>query len=161
MKGSFHINYNGDEGITVKAGQASASPGSLSGDGKLGQLLSVSIAPHAILVGMAAPKITLSLGTESVTDLLNEAMPSSLADTLSDILSKTGAGKWAKKKLDKSFKTEASANVQNVAVATVTAQGSAGMVIGSSLVGSSGVPGCFISCTIAFPLEVTRKETHP
>jgi hypothetical protein len=128
MKGSFHINYNGDEGITVKAGQASASPGSLSGDGKLGQLLSVSIAPHAILVGMAAPKITLSLGTESVTDLLNEAMPSSLADTLSDILSKTGAGKWAKKKLDKSFKTEASANVQNVAVATVTAQGSAGMI---------------------------------
>ena len=128
MKGSFHINYNGDEGITVKAGQASASPGSLSGDGSLGQMLSVSIAPHAILVGMAAPKITLSLGTESVTDLLNEAMPSSLADSISDILSKTGAGKWAKKKLDKSFKTEASANVQNVAVATITAQGSAGMI---------------------------------
>jgi len=128
MKGSFHINYNGDEGITVKAGQASASPGSLSGDGSLGRMLSVSIAPHAILVGMAAPKITLSLGTESVTDLLNEAMPSSLADSISDILSKTGAGKWAKKKLDKSFKTEASANVQNVAVATITAQGSAGMI---------------------------------
>jgi hypothetical protein len=128
MKGSFHINYNGDEGITVKAGQASASPGSLSGDGSLGQMLSVSIAPHAILVGMAAPKITLSLGTESITDLLNEAMPSSLADSMSDILAKTGVGKWAKKKLDKSFKTEASANVQNVAVATVTAQGSVGMI---------------------------------
>ena len=128
MKGSFHIDYKGDEGITVKAGQASATPGTLSGDGSLGQMLSVSIAPHAILVGMAAPKITLSLGTESVTDLLNEAMPSSLADSMSDILSKTGVGKWAKKKLDKSFKTEASANVQNVAVATVTAQGSAGMI---------------------------------
>jgi hypothetical protein len=128
MKGSFHINYNGDEGITVKAGQASATPGSLSGDGGLGQMLSVSIAPHAILVGLAAPKITLSLGTESVTDLLDEALPSSLADSMSDILSKTGASKWAKKKLDKSFKTEASANVQNVAVATVTAQGSAGMI---------------------------------
>jgi len=128
MKGSFHINYNGDEGITVKAGQASASPGSLSGDGSLGKMLSVSLAPHAILVGMAAPKITLSLGTESVTDLLNEALPSSLADSMSDILSKTGAGKWAQKKLDKSFKTEASANVQNVAVATVTAQGAAGMI---------------------------------
>ena len=128
MKGSYHITYNGDEGVTVKAGQASASPGSLSGDGSLGQTLSVSIAPHAILVGIAAPKITLSLGTESVVDIASNALPSSLADTMSDILSKTGAGKWAKKALDKSFKTEASANVQNVAVATVTAQGSAGMI---------------------------------
>jgi len=128
MKGSYHIIYNGDEGITVKAGQASASPGSLSGDGSLGQMLSVSIAPHAILVGIAAPKIALSLGTESVVDIANSALPSSLADTMSDILSKTGAGKWAKKQLDKTFKTEASANVQNVAVATVTAQGSAGMI---------------------------------
>jgi hypothetical protein len=128
MKGSYHITYNGDEGITVKAGQASGSPGTLSGDGSLGQMLSVSIAPHAILVGMAAPKITLSLGTESVVDLANSALPSALADTMSDMLSKTGVGKWAKKALDKSFKTEASANVQNVAVATVTAQGSSGMI---------------------------------
>jgi hypothetical protein len=30
MKGSFHIDYNGDEGITVKAGQAGARPGTLS-----------------------------------------------------------------------------------------------------------------------------------
>jgi len=128
MKGSYHITYNGDEGITVKAGQASGSPGTLSGDGSLGQMLSVSIAPHAMLVGMAAPKITLSLGTESVVDLANSALPSALADTMSDMLSKTGVGKWAKKALDKSFKTEASANVQNVAVATVTAQGSSGMI---------------------------------
>src|SRR5205807_1573776 len=34
------------------------------------------------------------------------------------------------------------------------------MVIGSSLVGSSGVPGCFISCTRALPLEVTRNVTY-
>jgi len=128
MKGSFHITYNGDEGITVKSGQASASPGTLSGDGSLGQMLSVSIAPHAILVGMAVPKITLSLGTESVVDVAASALPSALADSMSDILSKTNVGKWAKKQLDKSFKTEASANVQNVAVATVTAQGSAGMI---------------------------------
>src|SRR5947209_2366746 len=34
------------------------------------------------------------------------------------------------------------------------------MVIGSSLVGSSGVPGSFISCTSALPLEVTRNVTY-
>lgn len=128
MKGSFHIDYNGDEGISVKAGQASASPGTMSGNGSLGQMLSVSIAPHAILVGMAAPKIALSLGTDSISDMLTSAMPTSLADTLSDMLSKTAAGKWAKQKADTSFKTNASASVQNVAVATIAAQGSAGMI---------------------------------
>src|SRR5215470_1064732 len=35
------------------------------------------------------------------------------------------------------------------------------MVIGSSLAGSSGVPGFFISCTRAFPRDVTRSETQP
>ena len=128
MRGGYHITYNGDEGITVKSGQASASPGTISGDGSLGQMVSVSIAPHAILVGMAAPKISLSLGTESAADLAGSALPASLADTMSDILAKTAAGKWAKKQLDKSFKTEASASVQNVAVATVATQGSAGMI---------------------------------
>src|SRR5437764_15295414 len=34
------------------------------------------------------------------------------------------------------------------------------MVIGSSLVGSSGVPGSFISCTSALPLDVTRNVTY-
>ena len=128
MKGSYHITYNGDEGITVKAGQASASPWTRSGDRTLGQMLSVSIAPRAMLVGIAAPKITLSLGTQSIVDIATSALPSSLADSMSDILSRTGVGKWAKKQLDKTFKNEASANVQNVAVATVTAQGSSGMI---------------------------------
>ena len=128
MKGSFHITYNGDEGITVKAGQASTSPGTISGDGGLGQMLSVSLAPHAILVGMSAPKVTLSLGTDSVTDLLTSALPNSVADSLSDMLSKTAAGKWLKQKTESSFKTNASASVQNIAVATVTAAGATGMI---------------------------------
>ena len=128
MKGSFHITYNGDEGITVKAGQATASPGTISGDGGLGQMLSVSLAPHAILVGMSAPKVTLSLGTDSVTDLLTSALPNSVADSLSDMLSKTAAGKWLKQKTESSFKTNASASVQNIAIATVTAAGATGMI---------------------------------
>ena len=128
VKGSFHVDYNGDEGISVKAGQATASPGSLTGDGGLGQMLSVSIAPHAILVGMAAPKVALSLGTDSIADMLGSAIPSSLGDKISDMLSRTAGGKWVKQKVDTTFKTNASASVQNVAVATVAAQGSAGMI---------------------------------
>src|SRR5262249_61566205 len=54
--------------------------------------------------------------------------PSAKEDGLPESLAKTAAGKWAKKKIDPSFKTEASASVQTVAVGTMTAAGSLSMV---------------------------------
>ncbi len=126
-KGSFKITYDGQEGIQVHAGNAQAS-GTVSGDGSIGNIVSESLAPHALLVGMAAPKITLGLGLESAMDMLTSAFPSSLADSLSDFLSNSTAGKWVKKKADKSFKTQASASVQTVAVFTMAAAGSLAML---------------------------------
>jgi hypothetical protein len=125
--GSFHIRYSGDEGFQVKAGNPQAS-GSINGSGGFGHITTASLAPHAILIGMAAPKITLSLGAQSAIDVLQESFPPQMADTLADLLAKTAAGKWAKKKIDPSFKTEAAASVQTVAVGTMTAQGSLSMV---------------------------------
>jgi len=126
-QGGFKITYSGDEGISVANGQATGS-GQPSGDGSLGGIESSSLAPHAILIGMAAPKITLSLGTDSVVDMLTSALPSSLADTLSDFLSNSSAGKWVKKKAESSFKTNASASVQSIAIFTMTAAGSLAMI---------------------------------
>jgi len=125
--GSFHITYSGDEGFQVKGGNPQAS-GSIDGSGSFGQIKTASLAPHAILIGIAAPKITLSLGAQSAMDVLQEAFPSGMADTLSDFLAKSAAGKWAKKKIDPSFKTEAAASVQTVAVGTMTAAGSLSMI---------------------------------
>lgn len=125
--GSFRFTYSGDEGFQVKAGNPQSS-GSVDGSGSFGQITTASLAPHAILVGMAAPKITLSLGPGSAIDVLKEAFPSQMADEMADFLAKTAAGKWAKKKIDPSFKTEAAASVQTVAVGTMTAAGSLAMV---------------------------------
>ncbi len=125
--GSFHISYSGDEGFQVKGGNAQPS-GSIDGSGAFGRITTASLAPHAILIGIAAPKITLSLGPGSVTDLLQEAFPSGMADTLSDFLAKSALGKWTKKKIDPSFKTEAAASIQTVAVGTMTAAGGLAMV---------------------------------
>ncbi len=125
--GSFRITYSGDEGFQVKGGNSQAS-GSIDGTGKFEHITTASLAPHAILIGMAAPKITLSLGPGSAMDVLQEAFPSQVADTMADFLAKTAAGKWAKKKIDPSFKTEAAASVQTVAVGTMTAAGSLAMV---------------------------------
>ena len=125
--GSFHITYSGDEGFQVKGGNSQPS-GSIDGSGSFGQIATASLAPHAILIGIAAPKITLSLGAQSAIDVLQQAFPSGLADTVSDFLAKSAAGKWAKKKIDPSFKTEAAASVQTVAVGTMTAAGSLSMI---------------------------------
>jgi len=125
--GSFHISYNGDEGFQVRGGTPQAS-GSIDGGGSFSRVTTASLAPHAILIGMAAPKITLSLGPGSAIDVLQEAFPAGIADSLSDFLANSAAGKWAKKKIDPSFKTEAAASVQTVAVGTMTAAGSLSMV---------------------------------
>ncbi len=125
--GSFHITYNGDEGFQVKGGNPQSSS-TIDGTGNIGQIQTASLAPHAILIGVAAPKITLSLGMQSAMDVLQQAFPSSLADSLSDFLSNSSAGKWAKKKANSSFKTEASAYVQTVAVGTMASEGSLGLV---------------------------------
>jgi hypothetical protein len=125
--GSFRFTYSGDEGFQVKAGNAQSSS-AINGSGSFDRITTASLAPHAILIGMAAPKITLSLGPGSAIDVLKEAFPSQMADTMAEFLAKTAAGKWAKKKIDPSFKTEAAASVQTVAVGTMTAAGSLSMV---------------------------------
>jgi hypothetical protein len=125
--GSFHISYRGDEGFQVRGGSPEAS-GSIDGAGGFGRITTASLSPHAILIGMAAPKITLSLGAQSAMDVLQEAFPSKMADTFADYLAKSAAGKWAKKTIDPSFKSDAAASVQTVAVGTMTAAGSLAMV---------------------------------
>jgi hypothetical protein len=125
--GSFRITYSGDEGFQIKGGNSQAS-GSIDGTGRFEHITTASLAPHAILIGMAAPKITLSLGPGSAIDVLQEAFPPQMADAMVDFLAKTAAGKWAKKKIDPTFKTEAAASVQTVAVGTMTAAGSLAMV---------------------------------
>ena len=125
--GSFQITYSGDEGFQVKGGDPQSSS-TIDGSGTIGRVQTASLAPHAILIGLAAPKITLSLGMQSAMDVLQQAFPSSLADSLGDFLANTSAGKWAKKKMNSSFKTEAAAYVQTVAVGTMASEGSLGLL---------------------------------
>ena len=65
---------------------------------------------------------------QSAMDVLQQAFPSGLADSLSDFLANSSAGQWAKKQMNSSFKTEAAAYVQTVAVGTMASEGSLGMI---------------------------------
>ena len=42
---------------------------------------------------------------QSAMDVLQQAFPSGLADSVSDFLASTSVGKWAKKKMNTDFKT--------------------------------------------------------
>jgi hypothetical protein len=125
--GTFKITYDGAEGFSVKGGTSQPS-GTMDGNGSIENITTASLAPHAILIGIAAPKITLSLGFQSAMDTLQEAFPPGLADTLSNFLANSSAGKWVKKKMNTTFKTEAAAFVQTVAVGTMASAGSLAMI---------------------------------
>ena len=53
--GSFKITYNGDEGFQVKGGTPQSSS-NIDGNGTIGQITTASLAPHGIVIGVAAPK---------------------------------------------------------------------------------------------------------
>jgi hypothetical protein len=125
--GSFQITYNGDEGFQVKGGSPQSNS-TIDGSGTIGHIETASLAPHGIVIGVAAPKITLSLGMQSAMDVLTQAFPSGLADSVTDFLAGTSAGKWTKKQMNTTFKTEAAAYVQTVAVGTMASEGSLGMI---------------------------------
>jgi hypothetical protein len=127
-RGSFKVTFGGGEGISIKNGGAPERTETLEADGHMNATTSVSLAPHAMLIAVAVPKISLGLGTESGFELLDKYVPSAYANRVAEQLEKTllstAAKDFVKKKLKDKFKTEASAYVQVLTVFTVTAAGS-------------------------------------
>jgi hypothetical protein len=130
--GSFTVTFGGGEGISIKNGGAPEQRENIQADSRMDATTTVSLAPHAMLIAVAIPKVTLGLGTESGFELLNKYVPSGYADRVAEGIEKTLLSSVAKKfvqdKLKDKFKTEASAYVQVVTVFTVTAAGSLSLV---------------------------------
>jgi len=126
-KGSFKVTFGGGEGISIKSG-ATEQKENLQADSHMNATTSVSLAPNAMLIGVAIPKVTLGLGTESGFELLKKRVPAGYADRVAKALEKTllstAAKDFVEKKVKDKFKTEASAYVQVVTVFTVTSAGS-------------------------------------
>jgi hypothetical protein len=131
-KGSFTVTFGGGQGITIKNGGAPEQKEKIDANSHMDATTSVSLASQAMLIGVAIPKVTLGLGTESGFELLNKYVPSGYADRIAEKLEKTllssVAKDFVKKKLKDKFKTEASAYVQVVTVFTVTAAGSLSLI---------------------------------
>lgn len=122
-KGSFTVKFGGEQGISVTNGAASPA-GTPEADGTMKDTTTMSLAPHAILIGVSVPKLSLNLGTESGFEVLEKDIPSGFADRVAASLAKNTLAQKAKDY----FKNEASAYVQVVTVFTMTSAGSLSLV---------------------------------
>jgi hypothetical protein len=83
--GGFEVTYDGTGGLNIH-GQTSAPEGQMSGEPNVEKTTSESMAAHGVVVAMAAPKVSLSLGTESFAEALEEVAPKGFLDKAAEAL---------------------------------------------------------------------------
>lgn len=83
---------------------------------ELEKTTSESMAAHGIVLAVDAPKVSISLGTESILEAIKQTMPKTLEDKVAQVLANGpfGLGGLVKKAKDDFFKLEGAAYVQLV-----------------------------------------------
>jgi len=114
-EGGFNLNYDGTGGLSVK-GEQSTPEGSMKGEPELEKTTAESMAAHGIVLAVNAPKVSVSVGTESIMEAIKEAMPKTLEDKVAQVLENGpfGLGGLVKKAKEDFFKLEGAAYVQLV-----------------------------------------------
>lgn len=129
-KGSFHVKYSGNQGFQFD-GQKIQVEGQGEGDGNIDQTFAFSpFAAYGLLVAMAVPRVELKMGTDELWDMAKIPLPSSLTETLSDLLlNNTIAGKWIKNQFGGNpLEIEGAAYVQVVLSTTASHSGMQSLV---------------------------------
>ena len=118
-EGHFKIRYGGGQGFSMN-GPSMAAEGQPDGENEITGSSSVAIAPFAYILGMAMPRIELTLGLQKALgfDKLVKALPASIADRAADLLSKTDLGAKIVDVAKKTLKSEAAAHVEMAMVAS-------------------------------------------
>jgi len=114
-EGGFNVNYDGTGGLSVK-GEQSTPEGSMKGDPALEKTTAESMAAHGIVLAIDAPKVSVSVGTESMMEAIKEVLPKTLEDKAAQVLENGpfGLGGLVKKAKEDFFKLEGAAYVQLV-----------------------------------------------
>lgn len=114
-EGGFNLDYDGDGGLSVK-GETSNPEGQIQADPELEKTTSESMAAHGIVLAIDAPKVSISVGTESIMEAIKEALPQTLEDKVAQVLENGpfGLGGLVKKAQEDFFKLEGAAYVQMV-----------------------------------------------
>jgi hypothetical protein len=114
-EGGFNVDYDGAGGLSVK-GEQSTPEGSMKSEPELEKTTAESLAAHGIVLAVNAPKVSISVGTESMMEAIKEALPKTLEDKVAQLLENGpfGLGGAVKKAKEEFFKLEGAAYVQLV-----------------------------------------------
>ena len=112
-EGGFEASYNGSGGLSVHGAQTSQE-GSMSGEPSLEKTTAESMAAHGVVVAVAAPKVALSIGTESFEEALKEVAPQGFLDEAAEALEKGPFASLFKTVKENFFNLEGAAYVQLV-----------------------------------------------
>lgn len=112
-EGGLHITYDGDGGLSVHGAQ-SAPQGKISGEPSLDKTTAESLAPHGVVLAVSAPKISVSLGTESFKEAIKQIIPQSLANKAAEALEKGPLARFFGEAKKDFFKIEGAAYLQLV-----------------------------------------------
>jgi hypothetical protein len=128
-KGSFKVNYSGDEGFKLDGSDVQVERQG-EGDSAIDQSFAFSpLASFGLVVAMAVPRIELRMGTEEIWDLAKVPLPESLTESLSDVLLKnTSVGQWLNKKTGNPLSIESAAYFQVVISTTAAHSGMQSLV---------------------------------
>ncbi|HVP61175.1 MAG TPA: hypothetical protein VMT11_11480 [Myxococcaceae bacterium] len=119
----FRASYSDLKGFSFQGGNKNAaSQGGSDGDGEILDAKGVTLAGIGVVAGISMPRLEFKLGTGAIVDMLENALPTGLAD----VLQRTLFGSFVTKGLaeaEESIKTEGAAHVQVVLVGSFLASG--------------------------------------
>ena len=116
-EGGVDLTFDGTGGLSVQGGEnggQSTPEGNMTGEPTLEKTTAESLAAHGVVLAIDAPKVSVSLGTESIEEAIQEAVPGAILDKAAEALKATGLGGLIKKAKEDFFKIEGAAYLQLV-----------------------------------------------
>jgi hypothetical protein len=121
-EGGFNVTYDGSGGLSVQ-GEKSSPQGAMDAQPEPEKTTAESLAPHGVVLAVNAPKISVSLGTDSIKEAIKQAIPGGLSDKVGEFLEKGPFGGLFKSPKEDFFKIEGAAYVQLVTEFDYTGSG--------------------------------------
>lgn len=125
-QGGFDLTFDGNGGLNIQGSQKSAE-GKMDAQPSLDKTTVSALAAHGVVLAINAPKISVSLGTESIKEAIQSVVPSAIldkgADLLKGALDSLGLSGAVKAAPDDFFNVQGSAYVQLVTEFDYTGSG--------------------------------------
>jgi hypothetical protein len=126
--GNLQANFSGTGGFSVQGAQPPQQDGQASVSATLQPTTTTSLAPHGVVLALAVPKITVSIGTDSFIEAVKQFMPTQVFGSAEANASSFLAKLFNKPVKTDFFKVEAGTYIQTVVEFDYTGSGPLSLV---------------------------------